>query len=289
MLHRGLILAFAGALGCTQRTMATEPPAPIAAPAPRPSARPTAPQEDASLAELRLRGEADGTAKRQAQGTSKDNPLPTCGPNASYIAIADVECEDGSRPLGGDIPQGMRSRRGSLGANDSGHIIDLYEVTCPAGPKQIFVDMYGCDQAKPSRSEQEVDRYMEEMLVENKFTGFVERCLAEEAHGPGRVSLMLQTCLPVMPTALRQLGKMNEANAWLAKYCAGTPPASDTEPKRYKYLTQVLVVHEAVRVRQGKTEAEAARERKAITGDYAKTCAVDAKAFEAWTAANLGP
>lgn len=288
MRRCGYVLSLVGLLGCAHKAAPTEPPASTHAPAPTPVATPVAtpvPAPDSTLAELRLRGEVDARDKPEP-GSSKEHPLPACGPQGSYIAVADAECDDGSRPLDGDVPQGMRSRSGSVGPNASGHIIDLYKITCPEGPKQIYVDMYGCDDAKPSRSEAEVDRFMDEMFVGNKFDGFVERCLAEEARGPDRISIMIQTCVPAMPTALRELGKPKEANAWLAKYCAGTPAATEAEPKRFKYLTRVLEVLEGLRIRQGKSETEAARERKSITTDFAKTCAVDPKAYDAWRTAH---
>jgi hypothetical protein len=274
MRRCGWILSLVGVLACAHKPAPTEPPASTDTPAPgpiaAPAARPGPAQEDGTLAELRLRGEVDAR-ETAAPGSSKEHPLPTCGPQGSYIAVADVECDDGSRPLDGDVPGGMRSRRGSLGPNATGHIIDLYEVTCPDGPKQIYVDMYGCDDAKPSPS---------------KFAGLVERCLAEDARGPGRITVMIQTCVPVMPTALRELGKPKEADAWLAKYCAGTPTATEAEPKRYRYLARVLEVLEGLRIRQGKSETEAARERKSVTAEFARTCAVDPKAYEAWWTAH---
>ncbi|WAS97954.1 hypothetical protein [Nannocystis punicea] len=215
-------------------------------------------------------------------GSSKDHPLPTCGTTGSYVAVADAECEDGTRPFDGDIPKGMRARRGNVGPNKDGHIIDLYEVPCPEGLQKIFVDMYGCDRAQPSRSEFERDTYVRDAFLVGDHARFSERCFAEEARGPDRVSLMLQSCLPAMPTALREQGKLPEARAWLARYCAGTPPPTVDEPKRWTYFRNVLEALDALRQQQGRSEADRARERKQIAAEYAKVCDVDLKAYEAW-------
>ena len=33
---------------------------------------------------------------------------------------------------------------GNVGANETGHVIDLYIVPCPSGEVSVYVDMYGC-------------------------------------------------------------------------------------------------------------------------------------------------
>lgn len=84
--------------------------------------------------------------KRQVEGADKENPVPRCGPRDSYNYIANLTCQDGSMPLGGKPLAGARARVGNVGANHTGHIIDLYEVPCPEGPLRVYVDMYGCPQ-----------------------------------------------------------------------------------------------------------------------------------------------
>lgn len=275
-----LLLTLLGALGCARKTTVPETAAPEHAAERAPAA------DTDALAGLRRRAEAEAAGEIVVSpGMSKEHPLPTCGTTGSYITVADAACADGSRPLDGDIQRAIESRQGNVGPNPDQHIIDLYVLTCPEGAMNLYVDMYGCDDAKPSRSELEMEQFMEK-FVAGQFTEFIDRCLAEEARGPDRISLMIQTCLPMMPTALREQGKAKEGSAWLAKYCAGTPPPTEQEPKRYKYLTRVLEVVEGLRVRQGKSEADAVRERKSLTAEYAKTCAVDPKTYEAWTLAH---
>lgn len=215
-------------------------------------------------------------------GKTKKQPLPTCGVTASYIAVADVQCADGTRPLDSDVPRGSDARRGNVGPNTDGHIIDLYEVTCPEGPKQVFVDMYDCEHAKPSWSELEVQFFVQKVLLVGNFTRFIERCLAEEARGKERVSLMIQTCLPAMPAALRLSGQRDAAGAWLKKYCDGTPPPTAEQPKRYKYLAGVIDAHLALAEHQGAAGSDSDRQRSALIGEYAGICGVDPEQFATW-------
>lgn len=289
-MRRSLLLpvlaALAGSSAC--KTRATPGAAPQAA-APDTAGPAIAPSTSAGPLDRRA-GEreriADVRTAPQAPlrvpGSSKEDPLAACGTTGSYVAVADAECDDGSRPFDGDIPQGARARRGNVGPNASGHIIDLYEVPCPEGPKRIFVDMYGCDQARPSRSEIERDYFVGEVFLAGDHARFAERCLAEEARGPGRVTLMLQACLPAMPTALREQGKAKEANDWLARHCAGTPAPSADEPKRYYYFRNVVGALAALREHQGRPEAERAAELARVTAEYARVCDVDGKAYETW-------
>jgi hypothetical protein len=75
----------------------------------------------------------------------KEHPVMRCGAKDSYYYVAtEFKCADGSNPLGGETMAGAKARVGNVGANSTGHIIDLYEVPCPEGAKRVYVDMYGC-------------------------------------------------------------------------------------------------------------------------------------------------
>ncbi|MCA9606263.1 MAG: hypothetical protein KC619_11740 [Myxococcales bacterium] len=76
--------------------------------------------------------------------TSPERPLPACGPVDSYRQVSEYRCRDGSQPLGGDPGLGAQARRGNVGANSRGHVIDLYVIPCPEGAVELYVDMYGC-------------------------------------------------------------------------------------------------------------------------------------------------
>ncbi|MGE0790949.1 MAG: hypothetical protein AB7S26_35085 [Sandaracinaceae bacterium] len=84
-------------------------------------------------------------AAGSGSGMSPEDPVSACGPVDSYAYVAQrFRCPDGTNPLGGDVEAGRDARVGNVGANSSGHIIDLYRVPCPGGPVDIYVDMYGC-------------------------------------------------------------------------------------------------------------------------------------------------
>ncbi|MBK7394856.1 MAG: hypothetical protein IPJ34_00770 [Myxococcales bacterium] len=76
---------------------------------------------------------------------TKETPVLRCGPKDSYVYVAkEFKCPDGTNPLGGNPQAGAAARVGNVGANSTGHIIDLYEVPCASGPQRVYVDMYGC-------------------------------------------------------------------------------------------------------------------------------------------------
>ena len=89
-----------------------------------------------------------GVAPMASVGFDAEHPVLRCGARDSYQYVAaEYQCPDGSNPLNGDLSLGQRSRRGNVGANSTGHIIDLYVVPCASGPQQVYVDMYGCNNA----------------------------------------------------------------------------------------------------------------------------------------------
>lgn len=82
---------------------------------------------------------------------TKDAPVLRCGPLDSYKYVSgEFKCQDGSNPFHGDPALGRNARLGNVGANAQGHIIDLYEVPCPEGPRRVYVDMYGCSAPPPT-------------------------------------------------------------------------------------------------------------------------------------------
>ena len=85
---------------------------------------------------------------RGGSGRSAEDPVVACGPTDSYRYVAgEFECPEGGNPLTGDPAAAARARVGNVGANSTGHIIDLYRVPCPSGPVDVYVDMYGCPEA----------------------------------------------------------------------------------------------------------------------------------------------
>lgn len=144
MRKRNLV-GFVGALGALSLVTAAcssqpQPEVPTAEvpPAPSGSAEPEGPVEIKDSVK-----KAEPAAK-EGVGSDKENPVMRCGPRDSYVFVAEYKCSDGSQPLGGDPRAGGAARKGNVGANSKGHIIDLYEIPCSNGPVEVYVDMYGC-------------------------------------------------------------------------------------------------------------------------------------------------
>jgi hypothetical protein len=133
-----LILLFA--VGCGGGASSTPPPNnPPPPPAPTVETR-----GDGSEAPPPTTGPTTAPGK-MVEVNSKETPIPRCGPGDSYHYVAsEFKCADGTNPLGGNPKAGAAARIGNVGPNSTGHIIDLYEVPCPEGPKRVYVDMYGC-------------------------------------------------------------------------------------------------------------------------------------------------
>jgi hypothetical protein len=92
-----------------------------------------------------LEAGAGTVSARRGSGRTPEDPIIACGPLDSYVYVArEFECPGGGNPLNGDPDQGARARIGNVGANSEGHVIDHYQVPCPGGPVDIYVDMYGC-------------------------------------------------------------------------------------------------------------------------------------------------
>jgi hypothetical protein len=78
--------------------------------------------------------------------SSKEQPIAACGTRGSYRYVAsEYVCADGANPFAGNANAARDARKGNVGANASGHIIDVYIVPCAGGDEKVYVDMYaGC-------------------------------------------------------------------------------------------------------------------------------------------------
>ncbi len=231
------------------------------------------------------------SAASAALGTSKETPAPTCGATHSYDYIAsDILCEDGRSPFLGDLRAAMGTRSGSVGAGPSGHIIDLYEVPCPEGVKEVYVDMYDCDNASPTRSEFEIQSLMLGVLGGDAMP-YIRRCEQEDAkRASGRISVLLQSCVTGMPGVLDVSGDRVAALKWLTEWCGSADgKAEDGAPERFVYLHNVIEseLNLTLEARQGGAGADETRAK--LTSDYASACKVDRAAFDRWRASQAEP
>ncbi|MEZ4382745.1 MAG: hypothetical protein R3A79_15520 [Nannocystaceae bacterium] len=285
LLAAGLIIGACAGRGAKEAE-ATAPAERVAGPSRGSSDARSLPSFDVSAGAADLAGGGD------VLGASKELPVPTCGASHSYEWIAsDARCGDGRNPLQGDLRAAMASRAGNVGPNASGHIIDLYEIPCPEGPKKIYVDMYDCENAEPTRAEVEIQRLMAG-VVEGDHEPFIRRCREEEAgrSSTGRVSALLKACVSAMPAALDASGDREGAKAWLREWCAGAELEAEPgeDPKRFVYLDNVIEssLSLALEVDASAATIEAARGK--LVEAYAPACGVDRAAFETWRASAAG-
>jgi len=88
-----------------------------------------------------------GVTKLSELNTTKDDPAQACMPAHSYRWLAGLTCDDGSRPLK-NADEAARARTGNVGPGGKcGNIVDVYEVSCPEGAVEVFIDMYWCTEA----------------------------------------------------------------------------------------------------------------------------------------------
>ncbi|MGZ3477181.1 MAG: hypothetical protein ACXWUG_26750 [Polyangiales bacterium] len=129
---RASVLVVLFALGCrTQK----DPELPRSLPSSGESTEPSGTKEKSE----------DSKSGAMVEVNTKETPVMRCGPKDSYHFVVNVfTCKDGSNPYKGNLSAGHDARIGNVGANSTGHIIDLYEVPCPEGPRRVYVDMYGC-------------------------------------------------------------------------------------------------------------------------------------------------
>jgi hypothetical protein len=154
MTALGLLLTASALTGCgasSQSSASTTPAAASARSANNTNARgssayvQSSPALEAGPAYGMERATEGPAVAARGVGMDAEHPVPACGPLDSYEYVASrFRCPDGTNPLGGDPRAGQASRLGNVGANSSGHIIDVYRVPCASGPVDVYVDMYGC-------------------------------------------------------------------------------------------------------------------------------------------------
>lgn len=80
---------------------------------------------------------------KQAAST-KEAPIERCGIENANEWLSTLRCGDGSVPIK-DHPDAETFRVGNVGkAGRCGSIVDHYQVPCPEGPTDIYIDAYVC-------------------------------------------------------------------------------------------------------------------------------------------------
>ena len=89
-----------------------------------------------------------GVTKFSQAKSTQALPIEVCTIAGETDWLQDLECDDGSKPLGSEKAPEM-ARVGNLGKGGRcGSIIDLYRVQCPEKTYDIYVDGYVCPQPK---------------------------------------------------------------------------------------------------------------------------------------------
>jgi hypothetical protein len=90
--------------------------------------------------------------------STKEDPIEVCGIPSQMEWLLSLTCDDGSQPFR-SYEHAHASRAGNVGAGGyCGSIIDLYEVPCPEGTHQIFIDAYLCE--APGASPRPAQRFV---------------------------------------------------------------------------------------------------------------------------------
>ena len=76
--------------------------------------------------------------------TSPEQPVEVCRLEGQHQFLSQLTCADGSSPYSG--PREIKeSRAGNIGeAGRCDEVVDLYEVPCPEGTYEVYVDLYFC-------------------------------------------------------------------------------------------------------------------------------------------------
>ncbi|MCY1062868.1 hypothetical protein [Nannocystis sp. SCPEA4] len=231
-----------------------------------------------------------GVESRTGGGTgSAEAPIPRCGPRDSYQYVArEFRCPGGGNPFDGDAQAASAARSGSLGPDARGHMIDVYEVPCPKGKVDVFVDMYGCPEMEAQLLR---DRNLADPLeldvhfAAGRYDEVRTRCiaLADEAERRGSSedspSLSVYHCGIFTPALLVRAGLTDQAVAAAGQTCQSYPPVSPRSSVRVEVL--IAMVDAIARMWAGdKVPAKEGGERlQALLPQLLRACAVDADTF----------
>jgi hypothetical protein len=268
IVHLALALALAG---CTRRGES-------AAVTPPDAGAPAAKLFDDARVESPIGGAA-GTA---------DAPIPRCGARDSYRYVAaEFRCPEGGNPLDGDLSAAARVRAGSIGPRPDGHMIDVYEVPCPSGQVDVFIDMYGCPEMQQQLARDLVAQDPLQLDVHfraGRYDDVRTRC---EALTDDSASMTVYHCGVFTPALLLRAGEPERAVAAAGRTCQGYPPVSGRSGIRVELL--VAMVDAIARMwAADKVPLEEGRRRLAeVIPRLLGACGVDAEAFlTAFEAAN---
>lgn len=218
-----LALATLLASGCARRSEA--PPSPPSPPVER----------ERLFDDARVQSRLGGAA-----GTVSA-PVPRCGPRDSYQYVAsEFRCPGGGNPLDGDLAGAARVRAGSVGPDARGHMIDVYEVPCPSGKVDVFVDMYGCpamEQQLAREATVEDPHELDVQFAAGRYDEVRARCDGIDDDAPG---LTLYHCGVFAPALLVRAGDLRGAVAAAGRTCSAYPPVGPRSTVRVELMVAIV-------------------------------------------------
>jgi hypothetical protein len=210
-------------------------------------------------------------------GREPETPIVTCGPQESYAYVAQrFRGADGSNPLGGDIARGQQARRGSQGAPQGEHILDVYDVSCPEGMVTLYIDMYGCPEyekmLQQSREGTAQGSALQAAFLGGKFEQVVAHCreLAPGAPHDERI-----WCSYLTTASLYALKRDSEALSNLTENCTNLHEATPHSDARAQHLAMVFVAL-AEAAQRGKFESTE-EQRSTLIDGWLEACSVPAE------------
>jgi hypothetical protein len=186
-----------------------------------------APPPSSPTSSERLFNDASVESKLGGAGGSIKSPVPRCGPRDSYYYVAsEFRCPGGGNPLDGDVGAAARVRSGSVGPDARGHMIDVYEVPCPSGKVDVFVDMYACEEMEKQLARDVAVPDPQQLDVKFSAGEYDEvraRCDALGDDAPGMTQFH---CGVFGPALWIRAGDVDRAVATAARTCRSYPPVS---------------------------------------------------------------
>ncbi len=234
----------------------------------------------------------DGRVESRIGGVAgtAEAPIPRCGARESYRYVAsEFRCPGGGNPLNGDLSAAAGVRAGSVGPTAAGHMIDIYEVPCPSGQVDVFIDMYGCPEMERKLARDVTTQDPEELdtkFAAGRYDEVRARCAALDKDA---AVLTVYHCGVFGPALLLRAGEPERAVAAAGSTCQGYPPVSGRSGIRVEIL--VGMVDAIARMwATDRVSIEDGRKRLAeLVPRLLGACGVDAETFlAAFEAANGG-
>lgn len=224
----------------------------------------------------------DDAAVRSRSGGaagSAERPVPRCGPEDSYRYVADeFRCPGGGgNPFAGDVAAARSARVGSLGPTAQGHMIDVYEVPCPAGKVEVYVDMYGCPAMQPAADAGDVDPLrLDAAFAAGRYDEVRTRCadLPDDSAG-----MTVFNCSVLMPAVLIRGGEQERAIGVVGRTCQAFPPPGPRSGVRVELLVGIVDAVARMWASDGVPLEEGTRRLSTLLPRLLSACEVESEAF----------